>query len=181
MQFLIHIRKRERERELYLICSLITASQSSEYFCRAIESCGTDGTSINSFFTSSKGSKTTPVKGRWFAFFAAAHTTPFNTFAGANTPPICGITLSPEGEKTAGEALRNIIVCVWNEWGIGLCGEWERWNIHTGYIYRWWAYGEWLEPLMKWHVDGEDLVDKQGAWRAHVISGKATFGFDWNP
>lgn len=34
-----------------------------------------------------------------------------------------------------------VCLCVWNERGIGLCGEWERWDIHTEsrsvYIYRW--------------------------------------------
>lgn len=30
-------------------------------------------------------------------------------------------------------------------------------------------------------MDGEDEVDKEGAWRACVISGKVAFGFDWNP
>ena len=60
-----------------MICSLIAASQSSAYFWRARESCGTVGTRSSSFLTSSKGSNTTPIKGLLFAPPFEAHNTKF--------------------------------------------------------------------------------------------------------
>lgn len=75
-----HTKKNIKGRT-HLICSLIAASQSSEYFWRARESWGTVGTSVNSLFNSSKGSKTTPVKGLWLVAFEAQTMKPFPLLA----------------------------------------------------------------------------------------------------
>lgn len=68
----------------HLICSLIAASLSLVNFWRARETCGRVGTSSSSFFTSSNGSKTTPVSGRLFAFLDAQTTTPPSFLVGGN-------------------------------------------------------------------------------------------------
>ena len=70
------MRESERERNgSNLICSLTADSDSSTYFWRAREACGTVGTRSSSFFTSSNGSKITPVRARWFVDPFAARTT----------------------------------------------------------------------------------------------------------
>ena len=58
----------------------MAASLPSVNFCLARETCGTLGTRFSSFLTSSKGSKTTPVKGLLLAPFEAQETSPDPVF-----------------------------------------------------------------------------------------------------
>jgi hypothetical protein len=78
------LNKKLEKKKSHLICSLMAASLSSVNFCLARETCGTLGTRFSSFLTSSKGSKTTPVKGLLLAPFEAQTTNPDPVFERRN-------------------------------------------------------------------------------------------------
>ena len=105
------MRKREKSN---LICSLTAASDSSTYFWRAREACGTVGTRSSSFFTSSKGSKITPVRARWFVDpFAARTTKRLALFARTGTERE-GSALGLKRESDEAAAVRRSMVLVRN-------------------------------------------------------------------
>lgn len=90
-----------------MICSLIAASDSSVNLCLARDTWGTVGTKSSSFFTSSKGAKTTPVKRLLLAFLEAQTTTPFPFFGEEKR------RLGFRGEAEETEENRGFITSFW--------------------------------------------------------------------